>query len=150
VITWSRKYSRIYTVFRYRRKNMQNTWKPVAGGIISIVAGSIHLLGWLAIIVALSVPAFIRMYADMPRIGPWIAVICTVPLIIVAIIAIIGGVFALKRRRWGLALAGAICAIFSPISWYLGVIATIFIALSRKEFGGKTLNKPPAEPSGMS
>jgi hypothetical protein len=45
---------------------------------------------------------------------------------------IIAGIYALQRKKWGLALAGSIVAIFG--SSIMGVLATIFIALSKDEF----------------
>jgi hypothetical protein len=45
---------------------------------------------------------------------------------------IIGGIFALQRRRWGWALAGSIVAILGTLP--LGVASTIFVAMSRDEF----------------
>jgi hypothetical protein len=55
-----------------------------------------------------------------------------IPFMILGIMAVIGGIYALRRQRFGLALAGAICGI--PPSTALGVVATIFIAISREEF----------------
>jgi hypothetical protein len=64
-------------------------------------------------------------------------------------IALIGGGFVFKRRRWGLALAGAICSLSSgsfelgatilgipyrPIILILAILAIIFIALGKREF----------------
>jgi len=45
----------------------------------------------------------------------------------------VGGIYALQRKIWGLALAGSIAAFFSP-SWVLGVAAIVFTALSKNEF----------------
>ena len=50
----------------------------------------------------------------------------------VGTVTIIGGIFALRRRVWGLALASAILAIFSMTP--LGILATIFVSIGRKEF----------------
>jgi hypothetical protein len=44
----------------------------------------------------------------------------------------VGGVSALRRRNWGLALAGSILAV--PGIPPAGVFALILIAMSRKEF----------------
>ena len=52
---------------------------------------------------------------------------------VLGIIAIIGGISAIRRRRFGLSLAGAICARPSVI---LGILAIIFIALGKREFDG--------------
>ena len=54
------------------------------------------------------------------------------PLIILGIVAIVGGVYALRRRLWGLALAGSICTLVGP--WLLGILAIIFVILGKGEF----------------
>jgi hypothetical protein len=41
------------------------------------------------------------------------------PSIVPGIIAIIGGIHALERKRWGLALAGSIFALFGPAGFLL-------------------------------
>jgi len=50
---------------------------------------------------------------------------------VLGIIAIIGGISAIRRKRFGLSLVGAICARPSVI---LGILAIIFIALGKREF----------------
>jgi len=45
---------------------------------------------------------------------------------------LIGGIYAVQRRKWGLALAGSIAAIFG--STPLGIAAAIFTALAKDEF----------------
>ena len=47
---------------------------------------------------------------------------------------IVGGIFALRRRVWGLALAGAICAFLVPAGFILGILAIIFVAMGKREF----------------
>lgn len=55
-----------------------------------------------------------------------------IPAIIIASLAIIGGVFAIQRKNWKWALAGSIAAAINPIP--LGIGAIILLALSRNEF----------------
>jgi hypothetical protein len=50
------------------------------------------------------------------------------------ILAIVGGISAVRRKKFGLSLAGAICALPSTI---LGILAVIFVALGRREFGAE-------------
>ncbi|MFC2011448.1 ankyrin repeat domain-containing protein, partial [Chloroflexota bacterium] len=77
------------------------------GGVLNIITGLIFL-------VSLASP------------GGWL-------LAPVGIIAIVGGIFAIKRRFWGFALVGAICASV----FFLGVPAIILIVLSKAEFTRK-------------
>jgi hypothetical protein len=53
-------------------------------------------------------------------------------IIVLGIIGIVGGVSALRRKSFGASLAGAICTIPSGI---LGILAVIFVALGKREFG---------------
>jgi hypothetical protein len=57
-----------------------------------------------------------------------------VPLFALGIVAIVGGVSALRRGSFGLSLAGAICALPSNI---LGIVAIIFVSVSKGEFRAK-------------
>ena len=107
---------------------MEKTWKPTTAGILSIIAGVFGLLG--AIVVGV-IGGTIAGLEDIPGLGTLFAAIA-IPLIIIAIIAIVGGVYALKRRIWGLALAGTICSLFCM--WLLGIPAIIFVILGKSEF----------------
>jgi hypothetical protein len=53
---------------------------------------------------------------------------------VLGILAVVGGVSAIRRKRFGLSLAGAICALISGI---LGILAVIFVALGKREFGAE-------------
>lgn len=124
------------------------SWKPIAGGILSIVAGAIHMFGWLGAGIFLT-RSHRFLGNEVPDIFRAIIWFCVLALMILAIMAIIGGIVALNRKVWGLALAGSICAIFSPVTWFLGVISTIFIAISKNEFNHQlppSLPQPPQFP----
>ena len=99
------------------------TWKPTTAGILSIIAGAIQVITGIVIAAFGGIGWFFGI--------GWLSAIGA-PLIILGIIAIIGGVYALKRRVWGLALAGAICALVGPP--ILGILAIIFVSLGKGEF----------------
>jgi hypothetical protein len=116
-----------------------------AGGILSIVGGALEVIGG-GIIAGLTtgVRILLRLallpfhHGDwferiIPVIPNWL-IIVGVPLLALGIIAIIGGVSAVRRKSFGLSLAGAICALPSNI---LGILAVIFVSLGRKEFGAE-------------
>ncbi len=116
----------------------ERPWRATAGGVLSVIAGSIHLLGWLAVAVLLRRLAREGALDESGPLGSGLAVwFLVLPLLVAAAVAVAGGICALKRRCWGFALAGAICSILSPLTWIAGFAATVFISISRHEFGAK-------------
>jgi len=104
---------------------MEKTWKPTAAGILTIIAGALQVI--FGTIFAIGV----GFGAAIIGMG-WLSAIFA-PLIIFGVIAVVGGIYALRRRVWGLALAGSICAFFGP--WgLLGLLAIIFVSLGKGEF----------------
>ena len=103
------------------------TWKPIAAGILSILSGT--FIVWYRL-------------SELIRVG-------SSPVgIILGLIAIVGGIFAIRRRAWGLALAGAICAIVPPHPWgfliwtpILGILAVVFVVSSKSEFSRASKNR---------
>jgi len=63
---------------------------------------------------------------------------CGIILFIFSILALLGGVSALMRKSWGLALVGGIFALFTIGPYFagsiLGLVGLIFIAMSRNDF----------------
>lgn len=52
-------------------------------------------------------------------------------IIILGIMAVVGGVSVIRRKNFGVSLAGAICAVI----WVpLGILAVIFVVLGKREF----------------
>ena len=125
-----------------------------AGGVLSIIAGASQIISgsFLALFVFSPEYAFfiysqrllfrILFLPFMPDTlwetftsgfflgpGPVLFLMCSGVL---GIVAIIGGISAIKRKRFGLSLAGAVCALPSVI---LGILAVIFVALGKREFG---------------
>jgi len=88
------------------------TWKPTVAGTLTISAGIISLIFGIVLI--------------------GVSPLFTVGLVavMISIVALAGGLCALKRRVWGLALAGSICS----IPCWLGIPAIVLIALSKQEF----------------
>jgi hypothetical protein len=113
------------------------TWKPTTAGVLMIVAASLHIVTGIAtIVVAGGIAGGLRL-GNLPQCAPYISlpIITTIgiPLVLLGIVSLIGGISSLQRRRWGLALAGGICALM-PLQTLLGILAIVFVALSRDEF----------------
>jgi hypothetical protein len=111
-----------------------------AGGILAIIVGVFELIigGLMA-----ALPRLLSMPFDIsgfPHPGDMFdttmitshLLIVGIVLAVLGIIAIVGGISAIRRGSFGLSLAGAICSLPSGT---FGVLAIIFVALARREFG---------------
>jgi hypothetical protein len=118
----------------------QRTWKPTTAGILNIITGALNALAAMGLIIALIAVGNIDVMRflppeDAPFIAPLVGTILIVLLVlsvIEAVFPIIGGVFALQRRRYGWALAGSVIAILRIFP--LGVTSTILVAMAEDEF----------------
>jgi len=109
--------------------------RTTVGGVFAVIGGLFGLLDGVMVILTKTLGG--------------LSVVVAILLLTLGTIALIGGGFAFKRRRWGLALAGAICSLSSgsfefdatilgipyrPIVLILAILAIIFIALGKREF----------------
>ena len=100
------------------------TWMPTVAGIFMLIAGGLGALRGLGqLIGGLFAEGFFR-FIGFEMVG-WLS-------IALAIVIFIAGLVTLSRKMWWLALIGAILA--SIHFWLFGILAIIFIALSKKEF----------------
>ena len=129
-----------------------------AGGVLSIVAGVFQIVGGVSMaVVFLTERTHCYMLSDLfflPFLPPvWSNFVyefahllsagsVRVPIswmitggifVVLGIIALAGGISAIRRKRFVLSLAGAIFALLSGI---LGILAVIFISLGKREFEG--------------
>jgi len=114
---------------------MQRTWKPTVAGIFCIIAAIICIALVVLSVLFISVFQLFWIFGASPGQelpgGDFVNGI----LIgggVVSIVAIAGAVCAFRRRVWGLALAGSICALVG--FGILGILAIVFIGLSKSEF----------------
>jgi hypothetical protein len=112
--------------------------KATVAGILDITAGIFGLVGGIPLLVlALGGAAVLGMVPD-PEANrfAFLPMALFLPLALVGFIsgfiAIIGGVSAINRRRWGLSVAGAIAAVFGFFP--VGIAAVIFTILAEPEF----------------
>ncbi|APV44599.1 hypothetical protein Dform_01271 [Dehalogenimonas formicexedens] len=123
---------------------MANKSQPA--GILTIITGSIGILGSLALLAFIPLihrtmtdpafqpdttltPAEIQAAADlMTGVFSFMAVAG----ILLSIFIIVAGAYALKRRAWGLGLAGSIVGLFVFLP--TAIPALVFMALSKPEF----------------
>jgi len=100
------------------------TAKPVIGGILILIAGLGDLVMglWLAVVGT--------AFMTIPFFPTGMLMTCAIIWIILGLIAMIGGIFAIKREKFGLAIIGGVLTIYT----LLGLIGLILVALSKDEF----------------
>jgi len=113
-----------------------------AGGVLSIIVGAFEVIGGgvMVALVCLRTPLGLWLLPCLPRFGgacsmadfPIWSIIVGGLLLVLGIIAIAGGFSAIRRKKFGLSLAGAICALI-PLN-LLGLLAVIFVSLGKREF----------------
>jgi hypothetical protein len=113
-----------------------------AGGVLSIIVGALEVIGGGIMVasVCLGVPLRLRLLPCLARFGGtcsladvsmWWIIVGGI-LVVLGVIAIAGGFSAIRRKSFGLSLAGAICALI-PFN-LLGLLAVIFVSLGKREF----------------
>ena len=111
---------------------MEKTWKPMVAGILNIVTGAFALLSVIGLVIGIVVIGSDLVGPEVPDFVASILWIITIPFFIIGVLALIGGIYSLRRKTWGLALAGAIA---STVYWFfVGIPTIVFIAQSKDEF----------------
>ena len=127
--------------------NMVKPWMPVVAGLLDIVSGALGVVVGLfmslrvfALKAAQATPgAAPRIaphagnYPQMPHMFfPGMGIAFGIALLVIGVLAIFGGVYALRLKAWGLALAGSIAAVITgPV---IGLLSLIFTVLGREDF----------------
>ena len=113
------------------------TWKATSAAVLELVAGALHLV---AGVVVMLVSGALAAGLEIAGISDFSAVVSVpvvafigIPLLLLGISALIGGICTLQGKHWGFALFGAICSI-PPLAGFLGIVAIVLVVLSREEF----------------
>jgi len=129
--------------------------KHTIAGVLSIISGGLGVIGAITLIAAIFLVSFFATVESSYE-SPWqedgaflifIALFYGIlGLIYVAlgILGIVGGIFCLKKKHWGLSLAAAIAG---AITFFpCGIAAIVFTALAKPEFQTATPPAPPSAP----
>jgi hypothetical protein len=111
---------------------MKKTKRPIIGGILTIFSGALGTLGIISYAIGLGDVGSGFGKGDMPPFVPSIIFGMPIPSLIIALLALVGGIFAIRRKRWRWSLTGSIAAALSLI--LLGIPAIVLIAISKDEF----------------
>jgi len=121
--------------------NIRNKRMPTIGGVLNLISGVLGIINCILFFVLapfiqrefaahpafVANPEFLSIFATVFR-------ITGIVLLIPCAFSIIGGIFAMRRKHWGWALASSICSVSVNI---FGTIAIVFVFMSRTEFAGQ-------------
>jgi len=109
---------------------------PGIAGVINIISGILTLIGFSFLFIfsiAVSISVIELDGCDLGvDVASGILFLISSILLIIGILSIFGGVCALRRRNWGWALTGSICA--SITKFPLGIVSIILVASSKDDF----------------
>ena len=109
---------------------VEKTVMPVIGGILIIIGAIVGFATGAFLIVGAS----LFMPIDITGFGlSEMLAVCGIVIVVLSIIALLGGVFAIQRKAFGFAIIGGIFSILVG-SFIFGLIGLILVAVSRKEF----------------
>jgi hypothetical protein len=128
----------------YQEQSQQPTnhsYMPLVAGILLIGAGLLGLFTWTS---ALALDSSM-LQSVLPPDAPItieqlqsILVTCGIIGCILSILALTGGIVAVKRKAWGLAIVGGMLGLFTIGPFFVGsvmsLIGLILVAISRKDF----------------
>ena len=114
-----------------------------AAGLLNIVSGVTHLLGGIFVLIFgwLGDGVFNILWYGMvgtpltpikQPVAQELQFLLAIPVIIISIVVIIAGIFALRRRYRILVLIGSCCSFL--LTWFLGLPAILFTILSKNSF----------------
>ena len=122
-------------------KPIVKTWKPTVAGIFEIIDGAFSVMVSLFFLVGAIIVGTGATWAGFNEadfapmtIGAVAAILVIIAVVVLAlaILELSAGISALQRKRWGLALAGAIAAAIPGN--VLGILSIIFLAMGKDEF----------------
>ena len=110
---------------------MKRTALPTVAGVMNIIIGSINFLGVIGVGIAIAVVWSNQYWIDWTALTVlWIVFAV---LLVFSLPSLIGGIYAIQRKNWAVALIGSIA---SFLTWFIiGLIPLILVILSKDEFG---------------
>ena len=116
--------------YDYRTANApaapKETVKPIIGGVLIILGALVEL--YVGYVMAIAGEAFSGITFGVSD----ILTVCGAIVLLLGIISLLGGIFAIMRKMYGLALLGGILSI--PGGVIPGLVGLILVAMSHDEF----------------
>lgn len=119
---------------------MKKDWIPPVAGVLEIVAAICAFIGSGLVVFSGVVVNTIPDIDNDPNFPQELvtALLMTIAcvLLVFAVVSLIGGISALRRRAWPWAVAGAISALFTTPPF--GIFALVLVMVGEGEFSGRS------------
>jgi hypothetical protein len=109
---------------------VEHTAKPIIGGILILIGALAGIISGASLIWAGS---FFLPLGDYGLDISGILAICGIIWILLSLIGLLGGIFAMQRKHFGLAILGGIFSLLFGF-FIFGLIGLILVAISKSEF----------------
>lgn len=111
----------------------KKTVMPVIGGILILVGGVLALVAGIGLVASVgALDALTIVDVEGVDILEDIVTACGVIFIILGLIGVMGGIFAIMRKHFGLAILGGV---FALAGWFIpALIGLILVGVSKDEF----------------
>lgn len=120
-------------------ETMPGTSKATIGGVLSVIAGGSAILGGVVLVTIglIGSSALVLVHdPDLPQVVKFLPLLFFYTLAMLLFVsggvAVAGGISALQRRSWGMALAGSIAAVLCVLP--LGAVAVVLTVMAEGEF----------------
>jgi len=109
---------------------VEKTAKPIVGGILILIGALVGIAMGASLIWGGAMIVDISVYSGGLA---EILAICGIIWLVLGIIGLLGGIFAMQRKHFGLAIVGGIFSMLAGL-FIFGLIGLILVAISKDEF----------------
>jgi len=109
---------------------VEHTAKPVVGGILILIGALAGIIGGASLIWG---GAMLLPLGDYGVDISGILATCGIIWIVLSLVGLLGGIFAVQRKHFGLAILGGIFSLLFGF-FIFGLIGLILVAISKSEF----------------
>jgi formate hydrogenlyase subunit 3/multisubunit Na+/H+ antiporter MnhD subunit len=115
---------------------MEKTPMPIVAGSLTIVSGGLSLIIFIGLLISITALAWtaadVTGWLSGMSIALNVLIILAVFSLVFGLLALVGGIYAVQRKKWGWALTGSICALVP--TFVFGLAAITLVAISKDEF----------------
>ncbi len=116
------------------REMPHKSFRPVAGGVLSLVSGYLNVFEGILLLSRSSLFPLMGNFVNVSTLSTAGTNAFAIIMIVLGVISAIGGFYAIARRGYPMAVIGSITSLFPSVAVIPGILSLIFVGTSRSEF----------------